>query len=97
MTEELCMLQSMGSQRVGHDLVTQQQQQKSISIGVRSRCRVRRGYRVRGGQKYTMDEGFHFHYNLLGPSVSFDMPSQNLILGNSKYGKKVVGSPTKGI
>ena len=26
MTEELCVLQSMGLQRVGHDLVTEQQQ-----------------------------------------------------------------------
>ena len=82
------MLQSIGPQRVGHDLVTQQQQ--SISIVVRSGCRVR------GGHQYTVGEGFHFHCNLLGRSVSFDMSSQNLFWGNSKYGK-VVGSPMKGI
>ena len=32
MTEELCVLQSMGLQRVGHDLVTQQQQKDTEFI-----------------------------------------------------------------
>lgn len=61
----------------------------SISVSFRRRW----GGVATEGQQYKVDEGFHFHCNLLDP---FDLPPQNLIWENSKSDKEVVGSPMEG-